>query len=264
MRKYVAVILKVCVAIAAAACGSSCVTGIDDQTQIIAVPPSPSTPQTEITAAIQDLISTYPVCIHMPLFRAVDVRPVNLDPAKLRLDEEDAEAAFDVMVRLGYMTKVPRPDLGNHVFEFKRTQLGTDAEKLRAGESTDSAIVGSGGFCMPARRKLVEIKSIDNSKVADSRYLIVDFIHTEDPASVWAQNPDLRRMAGGEHGQVAPGPLVGRVLMQRVWLRDKHPLKGAPDSGELWAPNYDYIHNRWTDIRWGGVNLRPWGLNDAK
>lgn len=262
MRKYISAALYTCVAIAAVACSS---TPVDDDTQIITVPPSPSTTKAEITAAIQDLINTYPVCIRIPLFRTVDARPVNLDPAKLTLGEEAAEAAFNVMVRLGYMTKVPRPDLGDHVFEFKRTQLGTDADTLRAGESTDSAIVGSGGFCMPARRKLVEIKNIEaETKVADSKYLIVDFIHTEDPASVWAQNPDLRQLTGGDRGQLPSGPLVGRVLLQRVWLRDRHPLKGAPDSGALWAPNYDYVHNRWTDIRWGGVNLRPWGLNDAK
>jgi hypothetical protein len=262
MRRYILLALRACVVVAAAACGSSCATPVDDETIIIIVPPSPLTTEAEIAFAIQDLISTYPVCINERLFRTVGVRPVNLDPAKLHIDEEDAEAAFDVMVRLGYMTKVARPDLGNRVFEFKRTQLGTDAAKLRAGESTDSAIVGSGGFCMPARRKLVEIKGIeDKTSDPDSRYLIVDFIHTEDPASVWAQNPDLRQLAGGEHGQVSPGPLIGRVLMQRVWLRDKHPLKGAPESGELWAPEYDYAHNRWVDVRWGHVNLRPWGLN---
>ena len=259
MRKSITATLYACIAIAATACSSS---PVDDDTPYMVVPPSPSTPKSEIRAAIEDLISTYPVCIRVPLFRAVDVRPLNLDPPRLGLNDEDAELAFDVMVRLGYMTKVPRPDLGDRVFEFKRTQLGDDAGELRAGEATNSAIIGSGGFCVPARRKLVEIKNIeDNAKIADSRYLIVDFIHTEDPASVWAQNPDLRQLAGGEHGQVPSGPLVGRVLLQRVWLRDKHPLQGAPDSGALWAPNYDYVHNRWTDIRWGGVNLRPWGLN---
>ena len=132
------------------------------------------------------------------------------------------------------------------------------------GDSTTSATLGSSGFCMPAERKLVQTKNIEHqAEVADSRYLIVDFIHTEDPTSVWAQNPDLRRLAGGEHGQIPPGPLVGRVLMSRVWLRDKHPLKGAPDSGALWAPQYDHVHNRWIDVRWGGVNLRPWGLNEG-
>ena len=259
MRKSIVDILYVCIAIAAAACSSM---PVDDDTRTIIAAPSPSTPKSEITAAIEDLISTYPICIDVPLFRAVDVRPVDLDPAKLRVNDEGSETAFDVMVRLGYMTKVPRPDLGNRVFEFKRTQLGTDAGQLRAGESTDSAIIDRGGFCMPARRKLVEIKNIENNvEVADSRYLIVDFIHTEDPASVWAQNVDLRQLAGGEHGQVPSGSLVGRVLLQRVWLRERHPVQGAPESGELWAPEYDYVHNRWTDIRWGGVNLRLRGLN---
>jgi len=261
VRRYIIGTLRACVVFAAVACGGGCATPVDDETKIIVVPPSPSTKEAEITAAIQDLISTYPVSIFERLFRNVDVRPVNLDPAKLSLDDEDAEIAFDVMVRLGFMTKAPRPDLGNRFFEFKRTQLGTDAANLRAGESTDSAIVGSGGFCMPARRKLVEIKNVEHAKVADSWRLIVDFIHTEDPASVWAQNPDLRQIAGGEHGQVPAGPLVGRVLLQRVWLRETHPLKGAPESGALWAPQYDYVHNRWIDVRWGGVTLRPWGLN---
>jgi len=259
MRKPIADILYACIAIAVAACSPM---PVDDDTPMIIAAPSPSTPKSEITAAIEDLISTYPVCIDVPLFRAVDVRPVDLDPAKLSVNDEDSEMAFDVMVRLGYMTKVPRPDLGNRVFEFKRTQLGTDAGQRRAGESADSAIIGTRGFCMPARRKLVEIKNVeDKTKVADSWYLIVDFIHTEDPASVWAQNADLRQLAGGERGQVPSGSLVGRVLLQRVWLRDRHPVRGAPESGELWAPEYDYVHNRWTDIRWGGVNLRPWGLN---
>lgn len=262
MRNFATATLHACIVIAAAACTSSCATPVDDETSLIVVHPSRSTTETEITTAIQDLISTYPVCVRVPLFRTVDVRPVNLDPAKLKLDEEDAENAFDVMVRLGYMMKAPRPDLGNHVFEFKRTQLGMDAAKLRPGESIPSATLGRGGFCMPAGRKLVQIKNIEyQAEVADSRYLIVDFIHTEDAASVWAQNPDLRRLTGGEHGQVPPGPLVGRVLVSRVWMRDKHPLKDAPDSGALWAPSYDHIHDRWIDIRWGGVTLRPWGLN---
>jgi hypothetical protein len=254
MRKSLADILYACIAFAAAACSS--MPKHDDTPMIIAAP-SPSTPKSEITAAIEDLISTYPICIDVPLFRAVGVRPVDLDPAKLRVTDEGSETAFDVMVRLGYMTKVPRPDLGNRVFEFNRTQLGTDAGELRAGESTDSAIIGTRGFCMPARRKLVEIKNIEKrTKVVDSRYLIVDFIHTEDPASVWAQDADLRQLAGGEHGQLPSGPLLGRVLLQRVWLRDRHPVRGAPKSGELWAPEYDYVHNRFTDIRWGGVTLR--------
>ena len=262
MRKYITAALQACLVIAAAAYSCGCATPVDNETRIVTVVPSPSTTEAEITAAIRDLISTYPVCIHVPLFRNVDARPVNLDPAKLRLGEEDAETGFNVMVRLGYLTKTPRPDLGARVFEFKRTQLGTDAANLRAGESTDSAIVGSGGFCIPARRQLVQVTNIDQqAKVADSGYWIVDFIHTEDPESVWAQNPDLRQMTGGEHGQVPPGPLNGRVLLQRVWLRDTHPLKGAPNSGALWAPDFDHIHGRWNDVRWGGVNLRPWGLN---
>lgn len=263
MRNFVTASLHACILIAAVACSSSCATPVDDETTLIVVHPSVSTTETEITAAIQDLISTYPVCVRVRQFRTVDVGPVNLDPAKLKLGEEDAENAFDVMVRLGYMTKAPRPDLGSRVFEFKRTQLGLDAADLGPGEAIPSATLGSGGFCMPASRKLVQIKNIEyQAEVADSRYLIVDFIHAEDPASVWAQNPDLRRLTGGEHGQIPSGHLVGRVLMSRVWMRDKHPLKGAPDSGALWAPSYDHIHDRWIDIRWGGVNLRPWGLND--
>lgn len=258
MRKYIAATLYACVAIAAAACSS---TRVDDDTRMIIAPPSRWTTKTEITAAVEDLISTYPVCINVPLFRAVDARPVDLDPAKLGLRERDAEPAFDVLVRLGYLTRAPRPDLGNRVFEFKRTQLGIDAGQLRAGESADSAIMGARGFCMPARRKLVQIKNIERSKVVDSWLMIVDFIHTEDPASVWAQNPDLRRLAGGERGDVPSGPLVGRVLLQRVWLRDRHPLQGAPQSGALWAPEYDYVHNRMIDVRWGGVVLRTQGLN---
>lgn len=262
MRNPLTATLHACLVIAAAACTGGCATPVDHDTQLIVVPPSRSTTETEITAAIQDLISTYPVCVRVPLFRTVDVRPVDLDPAKLKLNEEDDEEAFDVMVRLGYMTKTPRPDLGGRVFEFKRTPLGSDAKNLGPGDSAAPASLGSGGFCMPAERKLVRITNIDHrAEVADSEYWIVDFIHTEDPASVWAQNPDLRRLAGGEQGQTAPRPLVGRVLMSRVWIRDNHPLKNAPDSGALWAPQYDYIHNRWIDIRWGAVNLRPSAMN---
>jgi hypothetical protein len=257
MRNFVTATLHACIVIAAAACNSSCATRVDGDTLAMVVKPSSSTTETEIASAIQDLISTYPVCVRVPLFRTVDVGPVNLDPAELKLGEEDAEDAFDAMVRLGYMTKAPRPDLGKRVFEFKRTQLGSDAANRGSGESTSSTILGSGGFCMPAGRKLVRIEKIGHPPEPDSTYVIVDFIHTEDPASVWAQNPDLRQLAGGEHGRIAPRPLVGRVLMSRVWLRDKHPLKGAPDSGALWAPDYDRIHNRWIDLRWGAVYLRP-------
>jgi len=251
VSEYVVATLRACALVIALACTCSCATTVDDETLVMLAPPSRSTTDAEITAAIQDLISTYPVCIRVPLFRTVDARPVDLDPAKLNLGEEDAELAFDVMVRFGYMTRTPRPDLGSQFFEFKRTPL-----------VTDSAVVEKGGFCMPARRKLERITNVDRlEKDADSRYWIVDFVHTQDPESAWARNPDLLQLAGGEHGFVPSSPLNGRVLLQRVWLRDKHPLKGAPESGELWAPNYDYIHNRWNDIHWGHVNLRPWGSN---
>ena len=139
MRKSIAATLYACIAIAATACSS---TPVDDDTPYMVVPPSPSTPKSEISAAIKDLISTYPVCIRVPLFRAVDVRPLNLDPPRLGLNDEDAELAFDVMVRLGYMTKVPRPDLGDRVVEFKRTQLGDDAGELRAGERVRTEKLG--------------------------------------------------------------------------------------------------------------------------
>jgi hypothetical protein len=249
--KYVAGTLRACVLVIAAACAGGCATNVDDDIPWMIVPPSRSTTEAEITAAIQDLISTYPVCIRIPLFKTVDTRPVDLDPAELGLEDEDAEIAFDVMVRFGYMTRTPRPDLGSRFFEFKRTPL-----------ATDPAIVKSGGFCMPARRKLERITNIDRQETeADSSYWIVDFVHAQDPESVWAKNPDLRQLAAGEHGSVASRPLNGRVLLQRVWLRDRHPLEGAPESGELWAPSYDHIHNRWNDIHWGHVNLRPWGSN---
>lgn len=265
MRKYIFGTLQACAVIASAACAGGCATRVDDETEIVAELPSRSTTEAEITAAIQDLISTYPVCIFVPLFRTVDAGPVNLDPAKLGLRDEHAEVAFDVMVRLGYMTRTPRPDLGARVFEFRRTGLATDAAKLGAGDTTETAIVGSGGFCIPARRILVRIQNIEYpAKDADSTYprsLTVDFIHTEDPASVWATNPDLLEMAGGAHGKVSSGPLAGRALISRVWLRNKHPLKGAPESGELWAPQYDLAHNRWVDVRWGSVILRAPGLN---
>ena len=56
MRKSITATLYACIAIAATACSSS---PVDDDTPHMVVPPSPSTPKSEIRAAIEDLISTY-------------------------------------------------------------------------------------------------------------------------------------------------------------------------------------------------------------
>ncbi len=177
---------------------------------------------------------------------------MNLDPlSKLGSSYNDAEPVLDVLVRLGYLTKTALPDLGNTVFRFDRTERGKDTN-----------IIGTDRVCLPAERVLVSVTNVERATkdtgVFWGGYLVVDFTHRLDPQSIWAQEPGLVKLVHGNHPALLPGPIKGRALLSRVWMRSEHPLEGAPHSGALWAVSYDPVHNRWERGRWGSVNLELW------
>jgi hypothetical protein len=240
--------LKICV-LAACVALSGCATALSDETELAVVMPSRSTSASEVTSAIQELIKTYPVCVIVRPLRLVGRPSVDFDRAE-GARYEDAEEELDALVRLGYLTKTALPDLGKRVFRFDRTERGKDTN-----------VIQSGSFCLPAERVLVSVTNIRREAKADSfgtGYLIVDFTHTLDPQSVWAQEPALAKLMPGDWVAFQPGPIEGRALLSRVWMRSEHSLKGAPHSGVLWAVSWDAVHNRWEGGRWGAVSLKLW------
>jgi hypothetical protein len=243
--------LKSCV-LAACVALYGCATPIDDVTEFAVVIPSRSTSNSEVSSAIQELIRTYPVCPIVRPLRLVGLPSVNLDPlSKVGSSYNDAEPVLDVLVRLGYLTKTALPELGNTVFKFERTERGKDTD-----------IIGTDRVCLPAERVLVSVTNVERATkdtgVDWGGYLVVDFTHRLDPQSIWAQEPGLVKLVHGNHPALRPGPIEGRALLSRAWMRSEHPLEGAPHSGALWAVSYDPVHNRWEGGRWGSVNLELW------
>jgi hypothetical protein len=236
--------LKRCV-LAGCVALSSCAMPIDDATDLAVVMPSRSTSSAEIAGAIQELIKTDPICARIPGLRLVG-RPVDFDRV------EGAQEDLDLLVDLGYLTKTAAPDRGKRGFKYERTERGQDTH-----------ILGASGFCLPAERVLVSVTHVERKRNAPGYlgpdgYLIVDFTHTLDPNSIWAHEPALAKLMAGNQAVLLPGPLEGRALLSRVWLRSEHPLKGAPHSGALWAVSYDPVHNRWEGGRWGALTLKVW------
>ncbi|GFE84923.1 hypothetical protein GCM10011487_69230 [Steroidobacter agaridevorans] len=240
--------LKRCVFAACVALAGCTTPLVDDGTDFIAVTPAPSTTRAEIASAIQDLIKTYPVCYPLRALRLVGQRAANFDPNAGKVRYDDAEADLDVLVRLGYLTKTAFPELGEHVFKYDRTERGQDED-----------IIGTSGFCLPAERVLVSVTSIEREM--DSGRLAVKFTHAADPNSMWVQEPALIKLVGGNRAVLLSGPAEGSARLSRVWIRSEHPLKGAPDSGALWALSWDAVHHRYEGGRWGGVYLRFWEVN---
>jgi hypothetical protein len=254
--------LKSCVFAACIALSGCAMPLVDDETEFAAVMPAPSTSSAEIASAIQDLIKTYPVCSRLRALRLVGRPAAKLDPHAF---DGNAEADLDVLVRLGYLTKTAFPDLGKLVLKYDRTERGQDTN-----------IIGPNGFCFPADRVLVSVTSVEReidthglpavgpvSRASAARFghLVVKFTHTADPNSIWAREPGLIKLVAGRRAVLLPGPAEGRALLSRVWIRGEHPLKGAPDSGALWALSRDRVHNRFEGGRWGGITLHLWEVD---
>jgi hypothetical protein len=257
--------LKSCVFAACVAFSGYATALVDDETELIAVMPAPSTSSEEIASAIQDLIKTYPVCSRLRALRLVGKPAMNFDPSAAKVPfEGDAEADLDVLVRLGYLTKTAFPDLGKRMLKYDRTERGQDTN-----------IIGTTDFCLPAERVLVSVTSVEReidtdtgglpllgpesrATAARSGHLVVKFTHTADPNSIWTQEPALIKLVAGDRAVLLPGPAEGRALLSRVWIRGEHPLEGAPDSGVLWALSWDSVHNRFEGGRWGGISLSLW------
>lgn len=250
--------LKRCALVACVALSGCATPLVDDQTEAIAVMPAPSTSIAEIASAIQDLIKTYPVCSPLRALRLVGRSAINFDPDAMKVPD-DAEADLDVLVRLGYLTKTAFPELGERFFKYERTELGQDQE-----------VIGNSGFCFPAERVLVSVTSVERENEtgewplvgpmtrasgARSGHLVVTFTHTADPNSIWAKEPALIDLVAGTGAAVSPVLAEGRALLSRVWIRNEHPLKGAPDSGELWALSWDPVHHRYEGGRWGAITF---------
>jgi hypothetical protein len=246
---------------------SGCATPlVDDDTELITVMPAPSTSSAEIASAIQDLIKTYPVCARLRALRLVGRPAVDFDALAGKVTLEDnAEAELDVLVRLGYLTKTAFPDVGKRVFKYDRTERGQDTN-----------IIGTAGFCLPAERVLVSVTNVEReidtggvpmlrpaSRATAARHghLVVEFTHSLDPNSIWAREPAVLKLVAGDRAVLLPGAVAGRALLSRAWVRSEHPLKGAPDSGVLWALSWDGVHNRFEGGRWRGITLSWWEVN---
>jgi hypothetical protein len=221
-----------------------CAGPIRDETDFAVVMPSRSTSNSEITNAIQELIKTYPVCVSLRPLRMVGRPGVSFESPR----DDDAMADLDILVHLGYLTKTASPDPDKHGFKFDFTERGKDKN-----------IIESNHFCLPAERVLVSVTNIE--RAAHVTALAVDFTHRLDPKSIWAQEPALVKLMAGDRAVLQPGPIKGRALLSRVWVRGEHSLQGAPDSGALWAVSWDPVHNRFEGGRWGAVSLNLWGVN---
>lgn len=253
--------LKSCILAACVALAACTAPLIDDATEMSVLMPGPSTSSEEIASAIRDLIKTYPVCRRLHALRLVG-RAVNFDRAR-GAAIEGTEEDLDALVRLGYLTKTALPESGERVFKYDRTERGQDTN-----------IIGTSGLCFPADRVLVAVTSVERELNATRRpslgdpvspeaaardgYLLVKFTHAADPKSAWVQEPDLVKLVGGNRAALLPGPAEGSARLSRVWIRAEHPLKGAPESGALWALSWDAVHNRYENGRWGGMYMSLW------
>jgi hypothetical protein len=243
--------LQSCIFVACLAL-SGCATPIDDQTDLVVAMPARSTSNAEVASAVQELIKTYPVCVTVRPLRLIGRPAVNFNaPGSPARHYEDPEEKLDVLVRLGYVEKTAVPDGGEPAFRYALTDRGKDPN-----------IINRDVFCLPAERLLISVTNIERWRKTNAfgqdGYLVVDFTHELDPKSVWTQDAALVKLMGGKRTELLPGPIKGRALLSRVWMRSEHPLKGAPHTGALWAVSYDPVHNRWEGGRWGAVTLETW------
>jgi hypothetical protein len=227
-------------------CG--CAT-IDDEVQSVITMPARSTSESEIAAVIATSIKEYPICTRVFALRLVG-KPVDFHEAiEKNFRHQDSEAVLDVLVRAGYLTKVPRLDLGWRVIEYQRTE-----------RSQSHDVMSYGRLCVPAERKLIAVTAVERVAKASfehSGHLLIRFTHALDPASIWAKETDLVQLMDGRSPDVTPlsNPRVfdGEAELYRVWIRGKHPLKGAPHNGELHAIKYDGVHYGYVNGTYLGI-----------
>lgn len=212
---------------------------------MVVVIPARSTSDSEIATAIQELISTYPLCAAVPSLRLVG-KEVDFDPtSKEARRYEGAEQVLDVLAQLGYLTKSARPDVGEKVAKYDRSEKSRNEEAIFYDR-----------ICLPADRKLVSISKVERvtefARWRGDGYLTVDFSHVPAPESIWLREPALVRIFEESFLPVSDR-IHGNAKLSRVWIREEHPLKGAPHNGVLWALKYDGIHKGYEGGRWGAL-----------
>jgi hypothetical protein len=171
----------------------------------------------EVTAAVRNILEQSPICVGWPAvwLNEASSRSAYVMRADLMARDwgedvaRDDERRMDEFVDMGFMTKRPRAEIGERVYEYALTPLGRQY------------LIGSpyGGdrptFCAPSQRRLLEITRIDFGQYPCGS-LRAYFTYSAQDWPSWARNEHVHARIADDLGTVG-AVANGSISLGRQW-----------------------------------------------